>query len=272
MLCAEHEGDEIPVARVGQAIARLYWDQTVRYGLRQAPQITKEPVVLQHIRRLADRYNARDYRELPHSAHAEVGARLVAVVTHDVIPRFHNSKPASMPALYSWTEGQDCLHLLPGAYGFLRSRRTAVELVANYYWARRLERWNRLAPRVIEKVEGYRPPRGNVRRYLGLLLSVDPHCFYCGLPLQNDRAVHGDHVISWNFLLEDSLWDLVPACASCNSAKSDRLPPTPFIEKLAERNFGQILSLAPPATLHDAVNLRKFYDAAISVEWPIWQR
>ena len=80
-----------------------------------------------------------------------------------------------------------------------------------------------------------------------------------------------DHAISWNFLLEDYLWDLVPACGSCNIAKSDRLPPRQYINKLAERNFGKLVSLAPPAALHDAASLWKFYDAAVSVEWPVWE-
>lgn len=270
VIAGESESATIPLERIAAAFVRLYWDQTVRFGLRQAPQITKEPVVLRQIRATAERYNVRDYRDLPAAALGKISAGLVTTITHDVIPRFHNSKPPSMMELYQWSQGDVSLRLLPGAVRFLAERRSAIEVVANYFWARRLEKWNHLAPRVIEKVEGARPPRGNVRRYLALLLSVDPHCFYCERPLSNDSRAHVDHAISWNFLLEDYLWDLVPACASCNSSKSDRLPPEPFIEKLARRNFGRIISLAPPAQLHGADNLRKYYDAARSVEWPVW--
>jgi hypothetical protein len=71
-------------------------------------------------------------------------------------------------------------------------------------------------------------------------------------------------------LLEDSLWDLVLACATCNYSKSDQLPDETFIERLIHRNAAYAvrhLGRAASAFI-DGSDVRRIYDAAISVEWP----
>lgn len=265
-----HGSDSIPLVALGSQFTRLYWSQTVRYGLRQAPRSDREPLVIQLIRNLSIRHKAREYRDLPQAAREQIAHEVAKVIRQQAIPLFHNEKPASMPLLYQWRRGEAALTMLPGARAFLQQYAATAELIANYGWAKKLEQWNRLAPRVIDKVEGRLRPRGDVRaKYLMLLLSIDPRCFYCRKPLEPQEA-HLDHAISWNFMLDDRLWDLVPACIPCNQAKSKALPPPEFMERLEQRNAGPLRVKAKPTDMQDASDLAKLYEAAILNEWPVW--
>ena len=59
-------------------------------------------------------------------------------------------------------------------------------------------------------------------------------CFYCGLPLS--RSIHVDHVIPYQAILHNEIWNLVLSHDDCNEDKLDFIPSSKFIEKLKERN------------------------------------
>ena len=45
-----------------------------------------------------------------------------------------------------------------------------------------------------------------------------------------------DHVIPFDYVLSDELYNSVPSCQSCNSTKSNRLPDEKILTKVIERN------------------------------------
>jgi hypothetical protein len=125
-----------------------------------------------------------------------------------------------MPLLYRWEPGLDEVVITQKARSFLTDQALALELVANFYWAEFLENCNRLAPRIVQKVSRDGASRKSLQKYLKILLAdPQPRCFYCESPLGDRVAPTVDHVIPWSFLLEDDLWDLVPACAKCNAGQ-----------------------------------------------------
>ena len=67
-------------------------------------------------------------------------------------------------------------------------------------------------------------------------------CFYCGEELY-ETAV--DHVIPYQAVLHNQIWNLVLAHSFCNENKSDNLPPLPFVENLIARNEYFIASAHP---------------------------
>ena len=67
-------------------------------------------------------------------------------------------------------------------------------------------------------------------------------CFYCGEDLY-DIAV--DHVIPYQALLHNEIWNLVLAHDFCNENKSDNMPSFHFIENLIKRNEFFIASSHP---------------------------
>jgi CRISPR/Cas system Type II protein with McrA/HNH and RuvC-like nuclease domain len=61
-------------------------------------------------------------------------------------------------------------------------------------------------------------------------------CFYCGCPCHKKAEPARDHVIPFDFVLSDELYNSVPSCIKCNSAKSNKLPDKKILKKVIERN------------------------------------
>jgi hypothetical protein len=262
----------ISLEALGAEFVRLYWNQTVVYHLRQASVIGKEPEVLSAIRATSARYRTRHVSILPQSASSKLSADMARILRIDVLERFHRSAPARMTPLFTWSKPDRFISLDVASIEFIIADAATIVNIANHWWARYLERVNRLAPSIIEKVERDGARRGSLGRYLRILGETDDaRCFYCERSLDADVMRHVDHVIPWSFLLSDELWDLVLSCAPCNMAKSDVLPARPFLSKLVALNERRSrLSLPPglvsPLVPHDEIF--RLYDAALAVEWP----
>jgi len=67
-------------------------------------------------------------------------------------------------------------------------------------------------------------------------------CFYCGEELYDIQV---DHVIPYQAVMHNQLWNLVLAHEFCNQNKSDNLPPKHFVENLIKRNEYFISSSHP---------------------------
>ena len=59
-------------------------------------------------------------------------------------------------------------------------------------------------------------------------------CFYCGLELY--EPIHVDHVIPYQAILHNEIWNLVLSHEACNEDKLDFIVSYDFIKKLKERN------------------------------------
>ena len=264
--------DEIPLATIGSAFVELYWVQTVIFRLRQAATITAEPEVIRRIRSTADLRGVRNLRELPAESRSKLDREMARVLTINVLDAFHRSKPLHMAPLFAWEAKSDSISLSASALSFIRRDGHALETIANHWWARYLERVNMLAPLIIEKVERNGAERTSLARFLRILTQVDESkCFYCERQLDDNRDTHVDHFIPWSFLLCDPMWDLVLSCARCNLAKSDRLPDRVFLEKLCSRGVLRAKVALPPGFASPLIpreDIDRYFDAALSVEWP----
>ncbi len=263
--------DVIKLSTIGAEFTRLYWNQTVIFHLRQAAIVSKEPEVIHSVRAVAERYKVRDLKDLPSAARTQIDNAMARTLTIDVLRRFHTSKPAHMPDLFRWGSGEDFISLPDMSIDFFTANSRPLETLANYWWAKYLEKVNWLAPAIIDKVERDGARRSSLTKYLKILRESDEHqCFYCGSDLSAAGRIEVDHVLPWTFLLSDELWDLVLSCAPCNSAKSDRLPERSFVEKLVVTNAIRAKRSLQAATspLHSGDTIFQLYDAAIAVEWP----
>jgi 5-methylcytosine-specific restriction endonuclease McrA len=270
-VCRRSQDLQISLEALGDEFAKMYWNQVVTYHLRQAASTTKEAEVIKLIRKTAEDYGVRFFVDLPDRGRAQIKNQMAKILTINVLDAFHTSKPKSMPDLFRWEKSSGCVVLSAEALAFIRTNDAALELIANYYWAEFLEACNRLAPRVIQKVSRDFAKRRSLVQYLAILSQEDDKgCFYCGRAFAVERRPAVDHVIPWSFLLEDPIWDLVLACAACNSAKSDWLPRTEFVDRLVKRNKRRALeSLKGKASLlFGADDVTRLYEAAISLEWP----
>ena len=135
---------------------------------------------------------------------------MARILTIDVLRRFHASKPPNMPLLFTWNRGDRFATFSPGALDFIAANCRPLETLANYWWAKYLEKVNFPAPLIIEKVERDGARRGSLAKYLKILTEIDEACcFYCGRDLAAGVRIEVDHVLPWTFLLADPIWDLV---------------------------------------------------------------
>lgn len=270
-ICRVSDASDISLEHLGGEFARMYWNQTVIFHLRQASSLTKEAEVIKAIRRTAETEAVRNYAELPEGARNALRKRMARILPINVLGAFHASKPPGMPALYRWSKGAEFITLPAASLNFIKRQSQALETIANYHWADFLESRNRLAPRVIQKVQrDGAQRRTSLARFLRILRDEgERECFYCETPLLGTPTV--DHVIPWSFLLDDPDWDLVLACAPCNASKSDSLPDERYIEKLVryngERERRRSGRTGVSLFAGDA-DVARVYQAAISVEWP----
>lgn len=259
----------IALTAIGAEFARLYWNQTVVFHLRQAAVLGKEPEVLQSIRVASQRYRARALRDLPDEAYGTIVRDLARILKINVLRAFHTSKPAGALPLFTWREGAEEIVLPEAAVDFIVTNSQALEVITNYWWAGYLEKVNMLAPSIIDKVGRDGARRSSLVKYFRILTAAgDDHCFYCGRTFSDKFRAAVDHVLPWSFLLADPAWDLVLACMPCNSAKSDWLPERTFIDKLVALNARRELPPAVSAFVPPISELEQLFDAAISVEWP----
>lgn len=77
--------------------------------------------------------------------------------------------------------------------------------------------------------------RTNLTRLIPVLQGYQQNlCFYCGQELYS--PIHVDHVIPYQAIQHNEIWNLVLSHEFCNEDKSDNLPPKQFIESLIARN------------------------------------
>lgn len=77
--------------------------------------------------------------------------------------------------------------------------------------------------------------RTNLTRLIPVLQGYQQNlCFYCGQELYS--PIHVDHVIPYQAIKHNEIWNLVLAHEFCNEDKTDNIPPRHFIESLISRN------------------------------------
>lgn len=81
-----------------------------------------------------------------------------------------------------------------------------------------------------------RAKRTNITKNIPFLSGYQGNtCFYCCEPI-NDDNIHVDHVLPFQVLQHDEIWNLVLSHSLCNESKSDNVVGPSYIEKLIARN------------------------------------
>jgi len=172
-------GEQIALKTIGAEFVSLFWVQTVVFRLRQASTINSEPEVVRRIRYASEVAGVRRLNELSATARERLDREMASVLQINVLDAFHRSKPLAMERLYEWSKRQPYITINETARAFMLASGPSLEMLANHWWAKYLEKVNLLAPLVIEKVERDGATRGSLNRYLQILTQLDePHCFY----------------------------------------------------------------------------------------------
>jgi hypothetical protein len=223
-----------------KAIARkfmeYYWFQVFRYHIRQTTNPLGRPKIVEILQEIwPDPLSApRNIEDAKAQDVNKATNRIQKECFREVIPRFHSMRKRKTEVIF-FISLKGKIEIPKDTAAFIRKHRLILKNLVILQWILWLERIN-TSPRIATKIvaEG-EPRRGRLRPFYDLLIPIQDSCFYCQSPL-NKSKVHVDHVIPWDYIFEDSLWNLVLSCVSCNCSKSNALPSKNYLRKLMKRN------------------------------------
>lgn len=163
---------------------------------------------------------------------------------NDVIPRFQTigtDTEIAANKFYHFDHGKS-LHIHDTVFALNQNSRTELDAELQARWSllegaftisqENYELTNDL--REIYLVNGN--GRSNLTSNIPFLTGYQGNvCFYCGEPISNEN-IHVDHVLPFQVLHHDEIWNLVLCHDICNLHKSDALVSRHYIEKLITRN------------------------------------
>ena len=159
--------------------------------------------------------------------------------------------------LYGFSKQSKRIWFNPRSAEFLRNNKVILDQVNYYEWLKMVEsilRSNEAKVDNLSTILEEITKRRNLAPFKELLLALGEkrECFYTGQKLNQDAPL--DHVIPWDYLKSDNLWNLVFISLRCNSSKSNKLPDLQYIDRLIGRN--KRLGIPSP-------DIKKVYEAAL---------
>jgi 5-methylcytosine-specific restriction endonuclease McrA len=241
----------ITFEQIAHKMISYYWDLEFFFGLKQAPQKEKSPVIVQVVQEIIERYKETSssipdwYIKVEKDiwVYPEFNRwtrKIVSIMKLDVCHRFMILDGKPLP-IYGLDKKSESITFDQEQIEVIQSNGFVLKQLLNYKLAQLLEQYND-SPRITQKVRGLSDQqlrRNNLTKYRKILLSIKPEepivDFYTGKVLEQNQ-ISVDHVIPWSFIYSNDLWNLVITSKSFNSQKNNRTPDRQVIERLQKRN------------------------------------
>lgn len=231
----------ISFKKIGQTFVEIYWNMIVVHQIPQMPNYsTGERTFFEKI--IEEMIAEKPYLTGVHfDSIREEDKELyikkaVPIFSNNVIGAFYED---SEGMIYGFSKKEKCLWLNAYSYKFLSENKTIIEQVNYYEWLKMIESILKSNGKSIDNLSTIlecitqRNDLSSFKKELSLL-GEEKTCFYCGKKLGKD--LHLDHLVPWDFLKSDDLWNFVFSCSACNISKSNRIPDEVFVDKLIKRN------------------------------------
>lgn len=259
----EHDIDETHVdfATIAKYFVGYYWPQICKLKMKHAPQIKKKPQIVKIIEKEFPKpYYPQTYKEITKKEQAKIQRcidRIVKKCFHNVTWRFQRIKAGkaveskiffdykiskTKHANLKYVDLDYGINLNTDAIKFFKKYNAILSKSVILEWAKFLEKLNIGLPKLILKTEGGEIKRTNLKKFKKVLEPICNQCFYCHVHLDTNN-IHVEHVIPFDYIAEDDIWNLVLACQRCNCKKLGTLPPSKFITKLIKRNYNHNMTV-----------------------------
>lgn len=217
--------------------AEIYWNLVTKYRIEQMPG-AKVSAVESVLLRFVEQNQITEgvpFESLTDSQKTRLTIQVKNKCKINVVGALYGD---TRQVFYAFSKSGEWIRFNPQVYQYVCKRKTALEKLNYYEWAKYLERINSeeatydLLTKLDESAK-----RNNLSVYRQILFDEfeSKECFYCGRRLRGD-GIQVDHFIPWAFIKDDKLWNMVLACPTCNNKKRDKLPPDQYLLKLFERN------------------------------------
>jgi len=239
----------IDFKRVGETFVSIYWNMICVFKIPQmASYLTGERSVFERIvEQTIEQKPYLDgvlYESINELDKKDFLKKAIPEFQKNVIGAFYEDTEGM---IYGFSKKEKKLWLNENSFKFLTENRLIIEQVNYYQWLKMVDAILKANGKSIQNLSTILEcitKRTDLSSFKEDLLSRGEKkvCFYCGKPLSN--RYHLDHVIPWDFLKNDEMWNFVFACPSCNSSKNNKIPDDEYIDKLAKRN--EALKIASP--------------------------
>jgi len=135
--------------------------------------------------------------------------------------------------IYSINKGSNSIEIKSEVIEYMKQNKKILEAALNHMIAEFLEKFNS-APNISTKL-GERISRTVLKKddFAKIINMQKSCCFYCG---KKEDEFAQEHFIPWNFIFDTQNYNIIAACQSCNSSKSDRLPGIKYLDMILDRN------------------------------------
>ena len=253
--CNTNSETHVEFSKIAEYFFKYYWLQECKSKFRQAPQIEKKPEIIKIIQKEFDRpFYPQTFEKITKEEPQKIKncvKKIVKLGFHNVTWRFQRLKAGlsvEEKKIFfdykiskvdnpnrKWVDLDAGIDINPKAIEFFKKYNTVLKKAVNLEWARFLEKLNLGIPRLIQKTEGEIVPRTALGKYRKVLEPYFKNCYYCNKILEKNQT-HVEHVIPFDYIAEDNIWNFTLACQKCNCTKLGSLPPKKFLDELINRN------------------------------------
>jgi 5-methylcytosine-specific restriction endonuclease McrA len=278
---------ELPMFRIAEKFAELYWPQTIPYVSEvsgASPAILlqnqgKQAAVINALAILRAQGAATIAQAMRSPDWAATIRQISAIVANMPVRYLQNMGGALTPFLYDYPNPRGKLVLKPGVAFMLRTFHPLIQQLTRSGWVKHVRENQRNASVIgqADELEGFMfgASRNALAAASNFLIKIQSgKCFYCGQPIT--KAGDVDHFIPWSKYPRDLAHNFVFAHAECNRRKSDMLAAERHLDHWLERNFRFGADIAGEMTGFLADNncsnrvARWAYEQGIAIEGRGW--
>lgn len=251
-----NEAFEISFEVIGETFASIYWNMIVVHKIPQMTDyLTGEMSVFERI--TSDIIKDKPYLDGIHYESINKDDKLVFLkkaipeFSKNFIGAFYNDTSGM---IYGFSKKERKIWLNSFSFNFLSENKTIIEQVNFYQWLKMVDRILKSNHKNIDNLSTILEEiirRSDLTFFKNQLEKIGEQrvCFYCNKKL--GKSAHLDHVIPWDFIKSDDLWNFVFSCPSCNSSKSNSIPDIEYLDKLIQRNKTKAIK---SSNIHDVAN------------------
>lgn len=253
--CNNNSEAHVEFTTIAKYFFKYYWLQECKSKFKQAPQIEKKPEIIKIIQKEFDKpFYPQTFERISEQEPEKIQRcveKIVRLGFHNVTWRFQRLKEGNTAkekkiffdytilrvkhANKKYVDLDAGIDINPKAMEFFKKYNAVLKKAVNLEWARFLEKLNLGVPRLIQKTEGEIIPRTALGKYRKALEPYFKNCYYCNNTLVKNET-HVEHVIPFDYIAEDDIWNFTLACQKCNCIKLGSLPPEKFLDELISRN------------------------------------
>lgn len=242
--------ERVDFSTIAEYFLKYYWNLECKYKIKQGNKTDKQPLIVKIIKEeFTESYYPESFEEIQKKESKKIQWCIQNIKKdcfHDVTKSFQKvktgKKTKNEKIFFDFREKNSRkidldygIKLKPEAMKFFKKHNPILKKAITLEWAKKLEILNLGVPRLIAKTEGI-VKRGSLSSFKKDLEPFFKTCFYCKKQLEPGKETHVDHLIPFDYIADDQMWNFVLSCQKCNCEKLSSLPPEKFLDGIISRN------------------------------------